>query len=169
MTYSIVYSSRTGNTRQLAQAIREALPTGECLYFGSPDAQALAAERLYVGFWTDKGSCDEDTRAFLEKLEGKDVFLFGTAGFGGAPEYFQRLLDRVRQALPGGNRVTGAFMCQGHMPASVRERYERMLQSPEHKLQAEKMIENFDQALNHPDEDDLQRLKQAVSAVHAQP
>lgn len=115
---------------QLAQAIREALPTGECLYFGSPDAQALAAERLYVGFWTDKGSCDEDTRAFLEKLEGKDVFLFGTAGFGGAPEYFQRLLDRVRQALPGGNRVTGAFMCQGRMPASVRERYELHAANP---------------------------------------
>ena len=55
------------------------------------------------------------------------------------------------------------------MPLSVRERYERMLQSPEHKSQAEKMIENFDQALNHPDEDDLQRLKQAVSAVSAHP
>lgn len=34
MTYAIVYSSRTGNTERLAQAIRQALPPEECLYFG---------------------------------------------------------------------------------------------------------------------------------------
>ena len=39
MSYAIVYSSRTGNTAQLAQAIKEALPQEDCLYFGQPDAQ----------------------------------------------------------------------------------------------------------------------------------
>ena len=32
MSYAIVYSSRTGNTALLAQAIRDALPQEECLY-----------------------------------------------------------------------------------------------------------------------------------------
>ena len=31
MTYSIVYSSRTGNTRMLAEALREALPREDCI------------------------------------------------------------------------------------------------------------------------------------------
>ena len=35
MSYAIIYSSRTGNTALLAQAIREALPQEECLYFGT--------------------------------------------------------------------------------------------------------------------------------------
>ena len=48
MTYSIVFSSRTGNTEQLARAIRSVLPAGDCLYFGGPDAAALAADRLYI-------------------------------------------------------------------------------------------------------------------------
>lgn len=35
MSYSIVYSSRTGNTALLAQAIREALPQEECGSFAA--------------------------------------------------------------------------------------------------------------------------------------
>ena len=61
MSYAIVFSSRTGNTALLAQTIRDTLP-GDCLYFGTPDPKALEAETVYVGFWTDKGSCDDRTR-----------------------------------------------------------------------------------------------------------
>ena len=69
MTYSIVYSSKTGNTKMLADALHQALPADDCLYFGAPDAQALAAERIYIGFWTDKGTCDAETAAFLAQLK----------------------------------------------------------------------------------------------------
>ena len=65
MSYSIVYSSRTGNTALLAQTIRDSLPAGDCLYFGAPDARALEADTIYVGFWTDKGTCDESIANFL--------------------------------------------------------------------------------------------------------
>ena len=44
MQYAIVYTSLTGNTARLAQALRDSLPAGDCLYFGAPDAAALAAE-----------------------------------------------------------------------------------------------------------------------------
>ena len=100
MTYAIVYSSRTGNTERLAQALRQALPAADCLYYGPPSAQALSAERIYAGFWTDKGVCDGQAREFLATLQGKEVFLFGTAGFGGSPDYFQHILQGVAQALP---------------------------------------------------------------------
>ena len=33
--YSIVFSSRTGNTAELAETVRKALPEGTCEYFGS--------------------------------------------------------------------------------------------------------------------------------------
>lgn len=68
MRYAVVYSSRTGNTEQLAQAVREALPGQECLYFGPPDEAALEAQTVYAGFWTDKGSCDEEMARFLKRL-----------------------------------------------------------------------------------------------------
>lgn len=160
MSYAIVYHSRTGNTAQLAQAIREALPPADCLYFGPPgDAQALAADTLYVGFWTDKGSCDEEVSRFLQSLTNQRVFLFGTAGFGGAPDYFAQILARVKENLPATVPVVGSYMCQGKMPPAVRARYEAMEDSPRRT----RMLANFDQALTHPDQEDLARLQALVA------
>lgn len=163
MSYAIVYSSRTGNTEMLAQTLRNALPQEDCVYFGAPDIKALAAERLYVGFWTDKGSCDAQTAAFLAQISGKEVFLFGTAGFGGEPAYFEAILQRVKERLGSGNTVIGTYMSQGKMPHAVRERYEKMLSDPTHASRVQAMIENFDSALSHPDGQDLRRLSEAVA------
>ena len=103
MSYAIVFSSKTGNTALLAQTLQEQLPQADCCYFGAPDAAALAADTLYVGFWTDKGKADADTLDFLQQLHGKRVFLFGTAGFGGSAPYFEKILAATRKALDGSN------------------------------------------------------------------
>ena len=42
--YSIIYSSRTGNTRLLAEAIRESLPADLCNHFGTDEAGAIKSE-----------------------------------------------------------------------------------------------------------------------------
>ena len=138
MSYAIVFSSRTGNTALLAQTIRDTLP-GDCLYFGTPDPKALEAETVYVGFWTDKGSCDESISQFLKTLTNQKVFLFGTAGFGGSPEYFEQILKRVSENLG--------------------DRYEAMEESPRRTA----MLQNFDQAVSHPDQQDLENLKTALT------
>ena len=162
MSYAIVFSSKTGNTRLLADTLRASLPQNECTYFGAPAPEALEAETLYIGFWTDKGHADDTLTAFLQTLKGKRIFLFGTAGFGGSEEYFNKILKAVQKDLHSSNTVIGSFMCQGKMPMSVRQRYENMKKQPLHLPNLDAMIENFDKALSHPDADDLERLKQAV-------
>ena len=162
MKYSIVFSSKTGNTQQLADAIRAALPAEDLHYFGAPADAALDAERIYVGFWTDKGHCNDEITAFLKTLKNKQVFLFGTAGFGGSPEYFDKILVTAKKHLDRSNVIIGSYMCQGRMPQSVRERYVKMKASPLPIPNIDSMIENFDAAASHPNENDLQQLKQMV-------
>ncbi len=163
MTYSIVYSSKTGNTKMLADALHQALPADDCLYFGAPDAQALAAERIYIGFWTDKGSCDAETAAFLAQLTHQEIFLFGTCGFGGGVAYFEQILARVRDLLPESVQLVGSYLCPGKMPQSVRDRYVRIAEEePAKRSHMQKMIFNFDCALSHPDANDLQALIEEV-------
>ena len=103
MSYAIVFSSKTGNTRLLADTLRASLPQNECTYFGAPAPEALEAETLYIGFWTDKGHADDTLTAFLQTLKGKRVFLFGTAGFGGSAEYFEQILAAVQKSLDESN------------------------------------------------------------------
>ena len=160
MRYSIVYSSQTGNTALLAETVRASLPPADCIYYGAPSAAALKADRIYLGFWTDKGICDNAVAAFLKTLTHQQVFLFGTAGFGPAGGYHQKILDRVSDMLPDTVTVIGRYLCQGKMPMSVRTRYELLLESG--VPHAEDLLDNFDEALSHPDERDLQVLRDAV-------
>ena len=148
MTYALVSSSKTGNPRLLAETLLDTLPAGDCLYFGTPSDEALHAERIYVGFWTDKGTCDADTAAFLSRVTTQQIFLFGTAGFGGAPAYFDKILSAARPNLPASVTVCGSSMCQGKLPAAVRARHEPMEDRPRPPM----MLDNFDAAFFHPDE-----------------
>ena len=96
--YAILFSSVTGNTKELADVIRETLPEEKCDFFGGVENQEPTADMLYIGFWTDKGNADQATIQLLQKLKNKKVFLFGTAGFGGSEAYFRKILERVRQS-----------------------------------------------------------------------
>ena len=162
MSYAIVFSSKTGNTELLADTLHSCLPQADCCYFGNPNSAAMEADTLYVGFWTDKGKADESTSDFLKQPHGKNIFLFGTAGFGGSKEYFDKILKKVEHSLDKSNTVFGCYMCQGKMPQSVRERYVKMKENPEHPDNIDALIENFDKALSHPDADDMEQLKNII-------
>ena len=140
----------------------EILPKDKCDYFGENDSKIPPSDLLYIGFWTDKGSADTKTLELLAKLKNKKIFLFGTAGFGGSDVYFEKILGQVKQSIDSSNAVIGEYMCQGKMPQSVRERYVKMKENPEHPANLDMLIANFDCALSHPDMDDLEKLKKII-------
>lgn len=156
--YAIVIESRTGNTALLGQHLQDVLPKENCLYVGKPSEEALAAPVLFVGFWTDKGQADAVTLAFLRKLHGKTVYLFGTAGFGGSEAYFRSIISRTQEALAEDNTLAASFMCQGKMPPAVRQQYANNLLTQPDNDKLREMIANFDRALEHPNETDLDNL-----------
>lgn len=171
MAYAIVYDSRTGNTEKLARALAAALPEEARLALGrvgEVDAQAIAAaERVYAGFWTNRGDCTDEMAEVLASLDDKEAFLFGTCGFGADATYFAGVAARAAAHLPESARIVGTFMCQGSMPPSVRERYERQAEAnPAQAPRMRQLIENFDAALDHPNDDDLARLAAAVEEAN---
>lgn len=162
MKYAVVYASATGNTAMLAEEIRSYMKNAECVYFGEAKENIPPADIIFAGFWTDKGNCSDEIGNYLAGLQGQKIFLFGTAGFGGSKEYFSRILEQVKGHIPDGNTVIGTFMCQGKMPASVKARYEKILESDPENERIKAMLINFDQALSHPDHHDLEELRAAV-------
>lgn len=169
MNIALITNSKSGNTAQLAQALREAFAVSDVRLVcdvelsDAPDAaqledvsgQALLADAVCVGFWCDKGSCTEGVAKLLERMDGKRVFLFGTCGFGGSQEYFDQIIERVKEHLPQTAELAGAFMCQGKMGPGVRARYESMLAKDPTDARAQALIDNFDAALAHPNAEDL--------------
>lgn len=149
--YTIVCNSLTGNTKMLADRISEILPNDD-------DNDDI----VFVGFWTDKGNADSKTIEYLKLLRNKKIFLFGTCGFGGGEAYFDRILTNVKGNIDSSNEIIGEYMCQGKMPNSVRERYMKMKESDNCPPNIDALIDNFDKALSHPDEKDLEKLSQKV-------
>ena len=124
--------------------------------------QASEADVVFVGFWCDKGSCSPAVQHFLQGLAGKRVFLFGTCGFGESDEYFAQILDRARAYLPADAQYIGGAMCQGKMGMGVKRRYEGMLEKDPENAQARMLIDNWNKAQSHPNEDDVSRIAAAA-------
>lgn len=141
----------TAENRQSANAAASTLAT-----------QASEADVVFVGFWCDKGSCSPAVQHFLQGLAGKRVFLFGTCGFGESDEYFAQILDRVRTYLPADAQYIGGAMRQGKMGMGVKRRYEGMLEKDPENAQARMLIDNWNKAQSHPNEDDVSRIAAAA-------
>ena len=103
--------------------------------------------------------------SFLGTLENQKIFLFGTAGFGGSESYFESIITDVKQYISPSNIVVDSFMCQGKMSENVLERYQKILiEQPENK-NTQDMIDNYNQALSHPDMHDVLAAQVRVKSI----
>lgn len=165
MNYSIVYSSKTGNTTLLAEKIKSELSLHNLHYFGPPTAEGSNTDTIFIGFWTDKGTCDDTLKSFIQSLKNKNIILFGTAGFGGSKTYFNQIINGITELIHESSSLKGSFMCQGKMPLTVRERYVQALEKDPSNTQMKNFLENFDCALNHPSKDDLSNLSHWLHSI----
>ncbi len=156
MDVMVVYSSQTGNTRKIANAIFAAIPGDSKDIQNVKEYQGKDANLFFVGFWTDKGDCDARIAGLLSGLHEKRVALFGTCGMGADESYYDQIAARVRKWLPADNIYLGCFFCQGKMPMQVRNRYESLLDGSDRDIHIRLMIRNFDEAMLHPDRKDEQ-------------
>ena len=158
MKIAIVYSSNTGNTKIIAEAIKEELSNEDIVYFGKPENN-IEADIYIVGSWTDKGNCSSEIKEFLTNLNYKKIAYFGTAGFGGQVEYYQTLFNRVKENINDTNQILGYFYCQGKMPMSIRDRYEHLIKENPEDKNLQVSIKNFDEVLEHPNKEDIEQVK----------
>ena len=89
----VIYSSQTGNTRKLATQIFAAIPGDSKDLKNIDEYREKDAELYFVGFWVDRGDCDEKTVELLSGLHGKKIALFGTCGMGNDPAYYQKVMN----------------------------------------------------------------------------
>lgn len=164
MKINIVYASVTGNTKKLAEKIRETLKSYDIALYKLPSA-CRDADIYFVGSWTDKGNEASPVIEFLKNVKNKKIAIFGTAGFGGSKEYYKRLETRALSNIDSSNLYLGAFYCQGKMPLMVKDRYVKMIKEHPDDQNLIVSIKNFDEALSHPDEKDLLNLEKRVNSI----
>lgn len=167
MKYAIIYDSVTENTKTIAGTINSALTKEECIYFGNCDEvhQILNCDVIFLGSWCDKGELSNKIISIFPFIKNNKIAIFATCGFGKDLSYFENIAQNMKKALPSTIQVLKtSFICQGKMPRSIKKRYEDMLKNSENNIQIQEMLNNFDIAFSHPDEQDKQEaIKFAIA------
>lgn len=146
---AVVYSSVTGNTRRVAEALTlEDLPLFSVTQ--APDLEAY--DLLALGFWVRKGLPDARSQRCWAGLHGKRIFLFGTLGAWPHSAHACRCLEGARVLLTAnGNRIVGEFLCQGRVSPHVLAASARKGTHPMTEGRAARLAE----AARHPHAGDL--------------
>lgn len=159
MEYMVLYASLTGNTKKVATEIFSALPGMSKDMQNIEEYRGKDADVFFIGFWVDHGTCEMPVIDVLSELQGKKIALFGTCGMGKGTEYYREIEQRVTVWLPDDCEYLGIFLCQGKMPMQVREKYEISREDPREEACRKRMLKNFDEALFHPNDQDLSEAR----------
>lgn len=161
LDYVVLYDSETGNTKKLATEIFASLPGMSKDLISIKDGKTIPeAETYFIGFCVHHGTCSIGIGNFLSDLSDKNVALFGTCGVTSCPEYYSSIENSVSIWLEDDNQYLGAFLCQGKMPLKIRQKFEAMMSKSgcdEEKLT--KQLQNFDEAMIHPTEEDVRHAR----------
>lgn len=160
----ILYSSRTGNTRKLAEHLASQLflplfdarsvlaahkadfPDGAHPLIGN--GAGAHEDILLLGFWTWRGGPNPTMREIMKALWGRRVFVFGTMAAWPDSPHAEGCLARIRSLLDeGGNTLLGHFFCQGRLDPRVRAK-------SHHPFTPER-LRRLEAAEKHPDGADL--------------
>jgi flavodoxin len=69
----VVYSSVTGNTKMIAEALAEKLEAKQTLFSGERAPIDVECDLIAVGFWVNRGNADLKKKKYLEQLEIKTL------------------------------------------------------------------------------------------------
>lgn len=166
--WQIIYSSITGNTKQIAAAMYQALPPKQAALLTADEAlccDELDGDIIAVGYWVTRGGPDPVTSKLLAILTNKIVILFQTHGTTPGSEHSITSLARAAAQLGPNCFVLGTFSSQGRInPALIEKRLQQTDTANPHHPTPEK-IAHWQAAAQHPDTDDLQRARDFIAAM----
>jgi flavodoxin len=119
MKVLITVSSKTGNTRKIAEAIHAAIPEAE-LYDVENAPDPATYDFIFMGFWVDKGTADEKAQAYMHRIINKKVAVFGTLGAYPDSQHAHDSLEKVAVLLPSCE-IIDHFLCQGAIDPKLIE------------------------------------------------
>lgn len=155
MRFLTVYSSVTGNTRQVAEAMTRNVPGGElCAVGQAPEPDGY--DVLLLGFWVRRGRPDDRMLRYMERVWRKKVILFGTLGAWPDSDHARACAAVATASMEEReNSVQGVFLCQGKVnPKIIEAAPERVRLA--HPMTEARRLRHLE-AAKHPDAEDLAR------------
>jgi flavodoxin len=161
----VVYSSKTGNTRQVAEGILKALrENGYNVNIAAVEENPAPADWNFVGFWLDRGDMDAKAAAYVDSLKGRTVGLFGTLGAPRDSAHARTCSQKAEDRAAANNTCLGSFLVQGKIDPALIESFKKLPQDNPH-YPTGKSAALYDEAARHPDDRDIADAAAACLAM----
>lgn len=160
MNCIVLYSSRTGNTKQIAMAICAVLPEGTvCLPVADAPESFDGYDCVFAGFWIDKGTANADAKKLLERLQHPKIALFATLGADPDSEHAVNSMRNAIELLPHAETPICTFICQGKVDPKLIEQMKKMFSEGHPHAVIDERMRLHERASVHPNEKDLEAAK----------
>lgn len=155
MKVLVTYSSKTGNTKKLAEGIFEGLVNVEKEILPMAEVNDLSSyDTILAGYWVDKGGANKEAAEFLTTIEGKKVGVFATLAFWPDSEHGYQSILAGEALVKEKNHVIGKYICQGKIDDKMVEMFENLPEGNPHKTTPEKR-KRYEISANHPSAADI--------------
>lgn len=160
--YVIVCESASGNTARLANGLQNHF-RGQASFVSDPTKVDTESYDVYfVGSGIYNGDCSKNTASILERLKDKNVFVYGTCGFGTDEDYFETVAKRISSHVKQNNHLIGHYVCSGKLPDLALSRFEKLHAANPDCPRWTESIANYYKTTAHPNQDDVQHLISAA-------
>ncbi len=156
MNILITYSSKTGNTKKLAEGIYEGLSIENKTILPMNEVQSLEEYDIVLGgYWVDKSGPNEEAKKFLSTIKGKKVGLFATLAYWPDTEHAWQSLVNGENLVKEDNTVIAKYICQGKLDERVIAMFEKLPEDNPHSVTPEKRL-RYEIAKKHPSKADIE-------------
>ena len=162
MSWAVIYSSLTGNTKSVAEKIAEVAGDADLFEIKDAPLDFSNYEVVAIGYWLKRGGADPLTSEFLPKIQNANVLLFETHGAEPKSEHVITAFARAAYLLGEGCKILGTFSCQGKVNPTMIEQRLKTAKADDPHLGS---IERWKKAANHPNEEDFQAAEEFVAAM----
>lgn len=157
--WAVLYTSVTGNTKKIAEAIAEQADADIFRVQDAPE-DLSQYEVVALGYWLRLGRPDPLMLKFMHGVHDANVLFFQTHGTDPMSEHAITSFARAGQALGPNCEIVGTFGCRGKINPKMLEK--RKNADPNDPHGGKKGQERWKLASTHPDEQDVADAKDFV-------
>ncbi|MCK5071262.1 MAG: flavodoxin family protein [Desulfocapsa sp.] len=154
----VVYSSKSGNTKKVAEAVYNNIPDDKEIFAIGDAPDPAGYDFVAVGFWLQAGQPDPVSQEYFAKIgEGQDVFLFATHGAAVGSPHAEKAMDSAKSMVAKGH-VVATYSCAGQVA-------EKFLEVAAKKDPQPPWLADAPAAVGHPDDMDLKHVARLIEEL----
>lgn len=160
----VIYSSLTGNTKMVGEAIAAACPEGTaCVSVKEAPASLADYDVAFIGFWVDRGTANKEAAELLKATDAPKVAVYATLGADPKSAHAKTSLESGCAMVKG--EVVGSFICQGKIDPKLIEQMKKMFPAGHPHAMTPEREALHAEAAKHPDEKDLAEAAEFAKGV----